>query len=69
MVKDRLNAAVAACGLFFAAELSPSNRTTIGAMLATDASRQGALHYDKTRHHVMELSAVFMDGAQCIRGR
>ena len=64
VVKDQLNAAVAAHGLFFAPELSPSNRATIGGMIATDASGQGSVLYGKTRNHVMELRAVFMDGSE-----
>nr|WP_157398420.1 MULTISPECIES: FAD-binding and (Fe-S)-binding domain-containing protein [Ramlibacter] len=64
VVKDQLNAAVAAHGLFFAPELSPSNRATIGGMIATDASGQGSVLYGKTRDHVMELRAVFIDGTQ-----
>ena len=64
VVKDQLNAAVAASGLFFAPELSPSNRATIGGMIATDASGQGSVLYGKTRDHVIELNAVFMDGTQ-----
>lgn len=62
VVKDQLNAAVAAHDLFFAPELSPSNRATIGGMIATDASGQGSVLYGKTRDHVLELSAVFLDG-------
>jgi FAD/FMN-containing dehydrogenase/Fe-S oxidoreductase len=62
VVKDQLNAAVAPHGLFFAPELSPSNRATIGGMIATDASGQGSVLYGKTRDHVLELSAVLMDG-------
>ncbi|CAN7763036.1 FAD-binding and (Fe-S)-binding domain-containing protein [Variovorax sp. LjRoot84] len=62
VVKDQLNAAVADQGLFFAPELSPSNRATIGGMIATDASGQGSVLYGKTRDHVLELSAVFLDG-------
>ena len=64
VVKDQLNAAVAAKGLFFAPELSPSNRATIGGMIATDASGQGSVLYGKTRDHVMELRAVFIDGTE-----
>ena len=41
VVKDQLNDAVRPHGLFFAPELSPSNRATIGGMIATDASGQG----------------------------
>ncbi|MGE4241236.1 D-2-hydroxyglutarate dehydrogenase YdiJ [Ramlibacter sp.] len=64
VVKDQLNAAVAPHGLFFAPELSPSNRATIGGMIATDASGQGSVLYGKTRDHVMALRAVFMDGTE-----
>ena len=62
VVKDQLNAAIADAGLFFAPELSTSNRATIGGMIATDASGQGSVLYGKTRDHVMELRTVLMDG-------
>jgi len=66
VVKDQLNDAVKAHDLFFAPELSPSNRATIGGMIATDASGQGSLLYGKTRDHVLELRAVFMDGTEWV---
>ena len=62
VVKDQLNDAARAHGLFFAPELSPSNRATIGGMIATDASGQGSMLYGKTRDHVLELDAVLLDG-------
>lgn len=62
VVKDQLNAAVSSHGLFFAPELSTSNRATIGGMINTDASGQGSVMYGKTRDHVMELKTVLMDG-------
>ena len=62
VVKDQLNEAVKGHGLFFAPELSPSNRATIGGMIATDASGQGSVLYGKTRNHVLELKTVFTDG-------
>lgn len=62
VVKDHLNAAVKHHELFFAPELSPSNRATIGGMIATDASGQGSVLYGKTRDHVLELTSVLMDG-------
>ena len=55
VVKDQLNEAIRPHGLFFAPELSPSNRATIGGMIATDASGQGSVLYGKTRDHVLEL--------------
>nr|WP_247887398.1 FAD-binding and (Fe-S)-binding domain-containing protein [Azospirillum sp. SYSU D00513] len=63
VVKDQLNAALLPHGMFFAPELSTSNRATIGGMISTDASGQGSCLYGKTRDHVLELTAVLMDGA------
>ncbi len=62
VVKDQLNAALKPYGLFFAPELSTSNRATIGGMINTDASGQGSCLYGKTRDHVLELKSVFLDG-------
>ncbi|MEH6626821.1 MAG: FAD-binding and (Fe-S)-binding domain-containing protein [Motiliproteus sp.] len=62
VVKDQLNAALKPYGLFFAPELSTSNRATIGGMINTDASGQGSVLYGKTRDHVLELTSVLLDG-------
>ncbi|ODC05066.1 FAD-linked oxidase [Terasakiispira papahanaumokuakeensis] len=62
VVKDQLNAALKPHGLFFAPELSTSNRATIGGMINTDASGQGSCEYGKTRDHVLALSTVFLGG-------
>ncbi|MFD1215106.1 MULTISPECIES: D-2-hydroxyglutarate dehydrogenase YdiJ [Microbulbifer] len=62
VVKDQLNAALKPHGLFFAPELSTSNRATIGGMINTDASGQGSCLYGKTRDHVLELKTVLMGG-------
>jgi FAD/FMN-containing dehydrogenase/Fe-S oxidoreductase len=64
VVKDHLNDAVREHGLFFAPELSPSNRATLGGMIATDASGQGSVLYGKTRDHVLELKCVMLDGSE-----
>ncbi len=63
VVKDQLNAALKPYGLFFAPELSTSNRATIGGMINTDASGQGSCLYGKTRDHVLELDSVLLDGS------
>lgn len=63
VVKDQLNAALKPRGLFFAPELSTSNRATIGGMISTDASGQGSCLYGKTRDHVIELQTVLLDGS------
>ncbi|MBD8094585.1 FAD-binding oxidoreductase [Pseudomonas fluorescens] len=62
VVKDQLNSALKPYGLFFAPELSTSNRATIGGMINTDASGQGSCTYGKTRDHVLELSTVLLGG-------
>ncbi|AIR91655.1 D-2-hydroxyglutarate dehydrogenase YdiJ [Pseudomonas cremoricolorata] len=62
VVKDQLNAALKPHGLFFAPELSTSNRATIGGMINTDASGQGSCTYGKTRDHVLELDTVLLGG-------
>ena len=62
VVKDQLNAALKPHGLFFAPELSTSNRATIGGMINTDASGQGSCTYGKTRDHVLELSTILLGG-------
>lgn len=64
VVKDQLNAALKPHGLFFAPELSTSNRATLGGMINTDASGQGSCAYGKTRDHVLSLTTVFLDGTE-----
>ncbi len=68
VVKDQLNAALKPYGLFFAPELSTSNRATIGGMINTDASGQGSCCYGKTRDHVLELTSVLLDGTAWTSG-
>lgn len=64
VVKDQLNRELERHGLFFAPELSTSNRATIGGMISTDASGQGSCTYGKTRDHVLELDTVLLGGAR-----
>ncbi|AVH45057.1 D-2-hydroxyglutarate dehydrogenase YdiJ [Agrobacterium tumefaciens] len=62
VVKDQLNRALKPYGLFFAPELSTSNRATIGGMVSTDACGQGSCLYGKTSNHVLGLRIVLKDG-------
>ncbi|MFK0333938.1 FAD-binding and (Fe-S)-binding domain-containing protein [Rhizobium sp. NPDC090275] len=62
VVKDQLNRALKPYGLFFAPELSTSNRATIGGMVSTDACGQGSCLYGKTSDHVLGLRVVLTDG-------
>ncbi|OWO89470.1 hypothetical protein B5E41_30555 [Rhizobium esperanzae] len=64
VIKDQLNRALKPHGLFFAPELSTSNRATIGGMVSTDACGQGSCLYGKTSNHVMGLRIVLTDGSE-----
>ncbi|WP_111413746.1 D-2-hydroxyglutarate dehydrogenase YdiJ [Billgrantia lactosivorans] len=66
VVKDQLNAALKPHGLFFAPDLSTSNRATLGGMISTDASGQGSCEYGKTRDHVLELDTVLLGGERLV---
>jgi FAD/FMN-containing dehydrogenase/Fe-S oxidoreductase len=62
VVLDDLNAFLRPHGVFFAANLSPSNRATLGGMVATDASGEGSRLYGKTSEHVIDLEVVLRGG-------
>lgn len=64
VVKDQLNKALKPHGLFFAPELSTSNRATIGGMISTDACGQGSVIYGKTSNHVLGLRVILADGTE-----
>ncbi len=63
VVLDQLNAHLKAKGVFFAPDLSPSNRATIGGMVSTDASGKGSRIYGKTSNHILALDLVLSDGS------
>lgn len=63
VVLDQLNAHLEPHGLFFAPNLSPSSRATLGGMIATDASGQGSRVYGKTSEHVLAVELVLIDGS------
>ncbi len=62
VVLDELNTFLAPHHVFFAPNLSPSSRATIGGMIATDASGQGSRVYGKTSEHVVDVELVLRDG-------
>jgi FAD/FMN-containing dehydrogenase/Fe-S oxidoreductase len=63
VVLDQLNAHLKSRGVFFAPELSPSNRATLGGMVSTDASGKGSRIYGKTSNHILALDLVLTDGS------
>lgn len=62
VVLDDLNRALAPHGYFFAPTLSPSDRATLGGMIATNACGKGSRVYGRTVDHIQELEIVLMDG-------
>jgi FAD/FMN-containing dehydrogenase/Fe-S oxidoreductase len=69
VVLDQLNDYLRPHGVFFAPNLSPSSRATLGGMIATDASGKGSRLYGKTSNHVLELRSVLMDGSTWVSHR
>jgi FAD/FMN-containing dehydrogenase/Fe-S oxidoreductase len=62
VVLDDLNAFLKPHGVFFAPNLSPSNRATLGGMVATDASGEGSRRHGKTSQHVLDVEVVLRGG-------
>lgn len=62
VILDDLNRFLQPHGLFFAPNVSTSNRATIGGMIATDAAGKGSLIYGKTADHVLGLKVLLPNG-------
>ena len=62
VILDQLNTYLKPHGVFFAPELSPSDRATVGGMVNTDACGKGSRLYGRTSQHIVELSTVLNDG-------
>ncbi|MGN8160128.1 FAD-binding and (Fe-S)-binding domain-containing protein [Salinisphaera sp. SWV1] len=63
VVLDQLNAALAEYELFFAPNVAPSSRATLGGMANTDGCGKGSRIYGKTSDHVLATRVVLTDGA------
>ena len=62
VVLDELNAQLAPHGLWFAPDVSPSNRATLGGMIGNNSSGARSIVYGRTGEHVLEMSVVLPDG-------
>jgi FAD/FMN-containing dehydrogenase/Fe-S oxidoreductase len=69
VILDQLNDYLRPHGVFFAPNLSPSSRATLGGMINTDACGKGSRVYGKTSNHVLELRSVLMDGSSWVSQR
>lgn len=61
---DQLNNYLKPHGVFFAPNLAPSNRATLGGMINTDACGKGSRIYGRTSDHLLELTWVLTDGTK-----
>jgi len=68
VVLDELNAQLRPLGLWFAPDVSPSNRATLGGMMGNNASGARSIIYGRTMEHVLEMKVVLAD-AQVITAR
>jgi FAD/FMN-containing dehydrogenase/Fe-S oxidoreductase len=62
VVRDRLNAQLAAHGLFLAPDPATSSRATIGGMIGNNASGTRSIVYGKTIDHVISCKIALADG-------
>ena len=62
VVLDQLNDELADSQYFFAPNLSPSNRATLGGMVNTDACGKGSRIYGRTSAHIIELECMLVTG-------
>ncbi len=62
VVLDELNAELLPHGLWFAPDVSPSNRATLGGMIGNNSSGARSIVYGRTVEHVVEMSVVLPDG-------
>src|SRR5574337_1033610 len=62
VVLDELNAHLRPHGLWFAPDVSPSNRATLGGMLGNNSSGARSIVYGRTAEHVLEMRVVLADG-------
>lgn len=62
VVLDQLNDELANSEYFFAPNLSPSNRATLGGMVNTDACGKGSRIYGRTSAHILELECMLITG-------
>jgi len=65
VVLDQLNQHLAPHRVFFAPNVAPSSRASIGGMIANDACGVGSRRYGRTSDHVVSLTTVLADGSLC----
>lgn len=62
VVLDQLNVFLKSKGRYFAPQISPSNRATLGGMINTDACGNGSKTLGRTSDYVIDLTCILSDG-------
>lgn len=68
VILDELNAQLRPQKLFFAPDVSPGNRATLGGMMGNNSSGAHSIVYGRTVEHVQEMQVLLADG-EVIRAR
>jgi len=62
VIRDELNLALKAHGLFFGPETSTANRAMIGGMVGNNSCGSNSVVYGSTRDHLISVKAILSDG-------
>ena len=68
LVQDELNHHVRPMGLLFGPDTSTSNRATVGGMLGNNSGGSHSIAYGLTVDHVIEMTAILVDGTRVTFG-
>lgn len=66
VVRDELNMALKAFGLYFGPETSTANRAMIGGMVGNNSCGSNSVVYGSTREHLLEVRALLADGTEAV---
>jgi FAD/FMN-containing dehydrogenase/Fe-S oxidoreductase len=66
VVRDELNMALKAHGLYFGPETSTANRAMIGGMVGNNSCGSNSVVYGSTREHLLEVKALLSDGSEAM---
>ncbi len=66
VVRDELNMALKAYGLYFGPETSTANRAMIGGMVGNNSCGSNSVVYGSTREHLLEARALLADGSEAV---
>jgi FAD/FMN-containing dehydrogenase/Fe-S oxidoreductase len=68
VVRNELNHALLAHGMFFGPETSTANRAMIGGMVGNNSCGSNSIVYGSTREHLVSIRGFLSDGSECVFG-